>query len=280
MNRMPAPVPGVRERRVVDPPAVVEIELPRGDVTEGVVRIGTTVRRPHQPQSFAVAAYLDHLEVAGFDGAPRFLGRDDRGRDVLTFLEGRVAGDPVEAWAHGDELLTSVARLVRRLHDASAGYDDAAEPFPARDLPEPEHELIAHLDVTPQNVVTRDGLAVGVVDFDLAGWTTRRGDAWNTVMHWAPMRADADLREWTGVDRLGRLRLFADAYGWSDRERIGLAEFGAARADLSRERMRRRAERDGGGWARMWRDGVGDLIARRADWLRANADEIEDALRT
>jgi hypothetical protein len=39
-----------------------EIEPPKGDVTEGVVRVGGTVRRPHQPQSLAVAGYLDHLQ--------------------------------------------------------------------------------------------------------------------------------------------------------------------------------------------------------------------------
>ena len=40
------------------------------------MRIGDTVRPPHQPTSFAVAGHLDHLERVGFDGAPRYLGRD------------------------------------------------------------------------------------------------------------------------------------------------------------------------------------------------------------
>ena len=40
----------------------VEERLPCGDVTEGVVRVGQTVRRPAQPQSAAVADYLQHLE--------------------------------------------------------------------------------------------------------------------------------------------------------------------------------------------------------------------------
>src|ERR1700712_5556128 len=61
-----------------------EILLPAGDVPEGVVRVGGTVRRPAQPQSFAVAGYLDYLEGVGFPDSPRFLGRDQQGRDVLT----------------------------------------------------------------------------------------------------------------------------------------------------------------------------------------------------
>ena len=97
-------------RRYLDNDDDREIELPRGDVTEGVVRVGTTVRRPHQPQSLAVAGYLDHLERVGFDGSPRYLGRDSRGRDVLTYLDGDVPGDPPEPWAASDDLLASVGR--------------------------------------------------------------------------------------------------------------------------------------------------------------------------
>jgi len=160
----------------------VEEWLPRGDVTEAVVRVGSTVRRPAQPQSAAVADYLRHLQAVGFDGAPRFLGRDRSGRDVLDYLEGNVPGDPPQMWAAKEDLLASVGVLLRRLHDASAGYaiDRAFSAPPGtswftRPLPadmngdrlpvEPAPELVSHNDVTPQNVVVRGGRAVGLVDF-------------------------------------------------------------------------------------------------------------------
>ena len=149
-----------------------ETVLPRGDVTEGVVRVGDTVRRPHQAQSWAVAEYLDHLESVGFDGSPRFLGLDAGGRDVLTFLEGDVAGEILPAWALTDALLASLGRFVRRLHEASVGFAPA-EPFPPQSIEQDPFELVAHLDITPQNAVVRDGEVVGGVDFDLAGPTTR-----------------------------------------------------------------------------------------------------------
>src|SRR3954447_15428166 len=182
--------------------AAPEIELPKGDVTEGVVRVGNTVRRPHQPTSFAVAGYLDHLERVGFDGAPRYLGRDGHGRDVLTYLEGCVPGDPPEQWATTQELLASVAELLRRLHEASAGYlADAgfAAPYGAVwhrdrvrvDVPDPSlppPELVSHCDVTPQNVVVRAGRAVGLVDFDMAGPAARLLDVVNTAMWWVALR--------------------------------------------------------------------------------------------
>jgi hypothetical protein len=110
---LPTDHPAVR-RYAAPPDEGPEVDLPRGDVTEGVVRVGDTVRRPHQPQSLAVATYLDHLERVGFAGAPRYLGRDDAGRDVLTFLPGDVPGDPAEAWAADEDLLVSVGELLRR----------------------------------------------------------------------------------------------------------------------------------------------------------------------
>jgi Ser/Thr protein kinase RdoA (MazF antagonist) len=269
----------VRNRRYLEQGENAEIDLPAGDVTEGVVRVGSTVRRPHQPQSFAVGAYLDHLEAVGFDASPRFLGRDEQGRDVLTFIEGRVAGAVLEQWVLSEELLASVAELVRRLHQASAGYDDADEPFPPKFSPAPHPELISHLDVTPQNVVTRGERAIGLVDFDLAGLTTRFIDSYNTAMHWAPLRDPVDVGEdWGSVDSLHRLRVFADAYGWSRDERMRLPRFGAERAARSWSAMKHHAETQGGGWARMWDEGVGELIGRRREWLLCNETRIQEVL--
>jgi Ser/Thr protein kinase RdoA (MazF antagonist) len=282
--------------RLYTGPGGVPVELPRGDVTEGVVRVGTTVRRPHQPQSLAVAGYLDHLQRRGFDGAPRYLGRDGEGRDVLTFLPGAVAGDPPEEWAADPLLLRSVGALLRRLHEASDGYlvdtGFAAPPgspwmldrmreIDRATAPE-AWELIAHNDVTTQNVVVTGGLATALVDFDLAGPALRLGDVYNTAMHWAPLRAPQDVwpawRELAGFDQAARLRLLCDGYGLDAADRIALPQLGIARAEHTWRRMRAAATHFGGGWARMWEGGVGDLILRRRDWLERSRDTLLEAL--
>jgi hypothetical protein len=256
-----------------------EIDLPAGDVTVGVVRIGDTVRRPHQDSSERVAAYLRHLESVGFEGAPRYLGRDDRGRDVLTYVEGDVPGDPVEDWAAADAVLPGVARLVRRLHDASVGYAapprvlEAGRPQPL--VQEEEPRIVAQRDVTPQNTVFRDGVAVGLIDFDLADWTTRSVDLANTAMHWIPLCDPRDRGPaLADVDVAARLRSLLDAYG---RDAVGAAQFLDA-ADLrfagSYDIMRWSAENLGGGWARMWDEGLGNVIRRRVDWFASVREEL------
>ena len=258
-----------------------EIALAAGDVTVGVVRIGDTVRRPHQPSSAGVAAYLSHLERVGFARSPRYLGTDELGRDALSFLDGDVPGDPVAAWAAVDRVLPGVAWLVRALHDASEGYQPVATVQPERRgrppaaLPDGEARVVSQRDVTPQNVVFRDGEAWGLIDFDLSDWTTRSIDLANTAMHWVPLCDPRDRGPaFARVDVSGRLRLMLDAYG---RDRIAAAQLldaAALRFGAGYESMRWNAVHLGGGWRRMWDEGVGEVIRRRVAWFDSVRDEL------
>jgi hypothetical protein len=72
-----------------------EEPLTGGNVSVGAVRVGDTVRRPANPWSASIDALLIHLERVGFEGAPRALGYDESGRQVLSFVEGYVDREPV-----------------------------------------------------------------------------------------------------------------------------------------------------------------------------------------
>jgi hypothetical protein len=70
-----------------------ERPLSGGRVTAGVVRVGETVRRPRGENWRLVRALLTHLREGGFEGAPRYLGSDEQGREIFSFLPGEVPPD-------------------------------------------------------------------------------------------------------------------------------------------------------------------------------------------
>ena len=67
---------------------MAEVPLPGGSVSTAV-RVGDTVRR-RQAAPF-VHRLLDFFQRAGWDAAPRFLGFDGQGREILSFVDGHVA---------------------------------------------------------------------------------------------------------------------------------------------------------------------------------------------
>lgn len=264
-----------------------EVPLLGGDVTEGVVRVGATVRRPMGRNAAFVHALLRHLETAGFDGAPRYLGVDSAGREVLTFVAGEVAGRPHPAWIADEARLSSIGGLLRRYDDATAGFV-VPEDVPLQLLSEPpglppapayDCEVIGHLDVTPENVVFRDATAYALIDFDLVRPASRVDELYNATLYWAPLNEPQDVDPpLRGLDAPRRCRILADAYGMSERDRGRLVEVATLRTRRAWHLMKHRAEVDGGGWQRMWDEGVGDIIKRREAWLERNATAIDAAL--
>lgn len=132
-----------------------------------VVRVGSTVRRPVGAGSALVARMLEHLGQVGFDRCPRFLGHDEQGRQVLSFVEGDVW--PAPPWQHDDianaKHLGLVARLLRDLHEATSDFIAPAAMEPARPLPLPGLTW-THGDVGYQNLVYREGLPFALIDWE------------------------------------------------------------------------------------------------------------------
>ncbi|WP_372442044.1 hypothetical protein [Actinomadura violacea] len=116
------------------------------------VRVGDTVHRRPAARAKFVHRLLDLLERAGWDGAPRFLGIDEKRREVLSFVDGHVAWEAAQPSAVGsDESLARVAELVREFHDmtvrphqhaAGARIDPAGQEPPGGVQDEPaDHAL-------------------------------------------------------------------------------------------------------------------------------------------
>jgi hypothetical protein len=127
------------------------------------------VYRPTGWWTPAVHALLRHLQTHGFRYAPRVLGVDGQGREILTHIPGRSGR---EGWAAivDDRGLASFARLLRAYHDAVRGFrPPAGVVWACTDAPLGVGELICHGDFGPWNLVWRGRQPVGILDWDLAG---------------------------------------------------------------------------------------------------------------
>ena len=57
--------------------------------------------------------------MKGFSAVPRYLGTDERGRDILTYIPGSVG-----KWQfYSDDAIRLAGQLLRAFHDATAGSE-------------------------------------------------------------------------------------------------------------------------------------------------------------
>ena len=107
------------EPPVTDP----EPEVLQDRADRPVLRVGDRVRHPSQPWSASVQALLAHLREVGFEEAPRPYGVTADG-DEVEFIPG-VGGDDACRLVDSDTAVAAVGDLLRRYHDAVAGWQPA-----------------------------------------------------------------------------------------------------------------------------------------------------------
>lgn len=184
-----------------------EEPLGGGRITHGVVRVGDTVRRPASPSSPFVAELLNHLEQHGFSGAPRYLGVDEAGRDMFSYLPGHV---PAKFQQWTDAQVTAAGVLLRSLHDATRGSRLAG--------PQP---VVCHHDPGPNNMVFQDGTPVALVDFDTAAPGDPLEDVGYAAWTWCIASKSAAPPV---TEQAYQVRMLADGYELSGLERRGLVD--------------------------------------------------------
>lgn len=193
--------------------------LSGGTITP-VVRIGATVRRGTGPWSTRVHELLRHLADVGFDGAPRFLGIDPQGREILSFIDGEVTVDHMPSGLYGAAALIGAGRLLRRFHDATAGFSATHAGGWQFQVGAPvTGPVICHNEVGPYNAVYHDGRPVAFIDWDFAAPAPREWDIAYALWRFVPLYDDDACAAlgWPATPRGPRIAAFLDAYGLDDR---------------------------------------------------------------
>jgi Ser/Thr protein kinase RdoA (MazF antagonist) len=251
--------------------------LPGGTANRGrVIRVGNTVHRPRGTHTAAVHALLQHLAASGFTGAPQVVGFDGRA-EVLGYIQGSAATEPLGDWALTEAALASVGILLRDYHHHAGRFDGASRRW-QRPLPRRwQGPLITHNDVNPANVIFRDGAAVALIDFDLAGPGTPAWDLAVTACFWAPLRAAADVDDRRRDVRLQRYRVLLDSYGADLAMRLEVTEALPAANRWISDVIEDAANNGHPAFGLLWqRDHA--VHRRAAIWLADHLDELRGAV--
>ncbi|MGE6228423.1 phosphotransferase [Paenibacillus chitinolyticus] len=196
-------------------------ELLAGGNVSKVYRSGNTVRRELKPNSRNIHALLNHLDNKGYDYAPKYLGTDEKGREILSFIEGEAGNYPLKNYMRSDDVLREIAKMLRFYHDAVSDFSFGDSWRPLDGTPQPL-EVICHNDFAVYNIIFQQKKPIGIIDFDAAGPGPRLWDIAYTLYTCVPL-SRLHLTE-TGeivyydssqdASRIkNRVKLFFDRYG-------------------------------------------------------------------
>jgi hypothetical protein len=239
-----------------------------GGYISAAVRLGSTVRRTPGPNAGFVYRLLSFLEQAGFAGAPRYLGTDSQGREILSFIDGYVPWrDDHQLSTRTDASLAEAAILLRRYHDLTAGTALANR-----------SEVVCHNDLSPRNTVYRDdgdgdGLwPTAFIDWDLAAPGKRIYD----IAHMCWQYPGLGPGVTRAAEAARQVRLICDSYQladrrplidtilwWQDRCWRGI-EAGAATGDAA--------------MSRLLAAGAPEAVRRERAWVAMNRAALAAAL--
>ena len=249
-----------------------EIPLEGGNVTAGVVRVGDTVRRPVGEWTPAVHALLRHLESVGFDSAPRVLGIDEKGREILSYCEGVSLSLEAPHLLRPLDGVALAGTLVARLRDALQTFRPDNDARWWRGSIDPlAGSTVIHGDLAPWNIIV-NGDHWQIIDWDSAGPGRFVWGAAYSLHAFAFLWPNTGLSD---AEAVARIRAFGDGARLSTPSLVEVLRLVPARTASIAEMIQRLASEghpaftlaQQEGKPQVWRAASGHVANRLPTWL-------------
>ncbi|WP_425360507.1 phosphotransferase enzyme family protein [Candidatus Tisiphia endosymbiont of Ceraclea dissimilis] len=250
---------------------------------EQIVNIGDYIYRPAGFWTKQVHNLLDHIRSEGFLSAPKPVGFDNSGREIVSFLKGEVSNYPLSNNAASIKALTSAASLLRKYHDASQNFlikvvsDEKCWQLPSRH----PKEVICHGDFAPYNVVLNGEQAVGIIDFDTCHPGSRLWDVAYALYRWVPLTNPNNKDGFGSIDeQIIRACLFCQAYGLAEKDKNGMIDLIIERLQVLVSFMFSQAAEGNETFAANIQDNHHLLYLADIEYIKSNQSYIEYGLST
>ncbi len=246
-----------------------EILLAGGNLTK-VVRVGDTVRREAGSWTPFVHRLLHHVRAKGFAFAPKALGLDALGREILSYIHGQtLIEQPWPEWVWSEELLDEAVAALADFHAKVADFRPEYVESRLGTQPLTSDQIICHNDFAPYNCVFEHGHLKGVLDWDVVCAGSPTWDLAFFTWHWVPLYGPTSGLAWRTPDVAARrLRRIVDVYGLHDRS--GFLEQIIERIEASRQGILARAADGDEAFQRLHTEGHVDEMSRAIDFIRSN----------
>lgn len=139
---------------------------------------------------------------------------------------------------------------------------------------------MCHGDFAPYNVVLDGEQAIGIIDFDTCHPGPRSWDIAYALYRWSPF-TNPNNKDGFGTieDQILRARLFCQAYGLSDEQRIGLTNLIIERLEVLVDFLLAQAQKGNKDFELNMKDGHHLLYLADVEYIKNHLTTIEDGLR-